>query len=202
MKLEALDLETTLTRFAERADAEGEVDVAYGTMDAPLGELLVAATEQGVVYVGFDGECDATLSALARSVSPRLLRLPRRVDAARRELDEYFNGERREFTVPLDRSHIGPFCTRVLERTASIPYGEVLAYSEVALEVGAPRAARAVGNALGANPIPVIIPCHRVVRTGGALGGYGGGLERKRLLLELEGALPSLLTNPAVARSG
>jgi methylated-DNA-[protein]-cysteine S-methyltransferase len=189
--VEALDVGGAIARFTERAAAEGDLDVAYGTMDSPIGELLVAATERGVVYVGFDGETARSLGEIARTVSPRVLRLPRRVDAARRQLEEYFLGRRREFTVPLDRSHLGPFCARVLARTSAIPFGSVLAYREVALDIGAPRAARAVGNALGANPIPVIIPCHRVVRSGGALGGYGGGLPRKQQLLALEGALPA-----------
>jgi len=187
-------------QVVERAAAAGLADVAYGTMDSPLGELLVAATEEGVVYVGFEGESDESLLELSRRVSPRVLRLPRRVDAPRRELDEYFAGGRRQFDVPLDRRLMGPFCATVLDRTARIPYGQVLPYAQVAREIGAPLAARAVGNALGANPIPVIVPCHRVVRSGGSLGGYGGGLDRKRRLLELEGALPP--TSRAAARSG
>ncbi len=108
----------------------------------------------------------------------------------RRELDEYFAGRRREFELALDWALIGPFARRVLQATAAIPYGGVLSYAEVAAEAGSPRGSRAAGNALGANPIPIVIPCHRVLRSGGALGGYGGGLERKRWLLELEGAPP------------
>jgi methylated-DNA-[protein]-cysteine S-methyltransferase len=179
------------SRVVETAAEEGLVDVAYATMDSPVGELLVAATQSGVVYVGFDGESESSLAELSRRLTPRVLRLPRRLDEARRELDEYFTGRRRSFDLPLDKSLMGSFSTTVLERTSLIPYGEVMAYADVAREIGAPLAARAVGNALGANPIPVIVPCHRVVRSGGALGGYGGGLGRKRRLLELEGALPA-----------
>jgi methylated-DNA-[protein]-cysteine S-methyltransferase len=182
-------LRGALDRFAVRAAAEGLVEVAYATMDSPVGTLLVATTDAGVVRIGFAGEVDDVLDDLARRVSPRVLRRPDRLDGARRELDEYFAGRRTEFEMPLDRTLIGPFGRRVLGRTSQIPYGQVAAYTEVARDIGAPRAARAVGNALGANPIPVVIPCHRVVRTGGALGGYGGGLPRKRALLELEGAL-------------
>jgi len=178
-------------RFALRAEQEDLVDVGYDTVDSPIGGLLVAATDGGVVTIHFEGESDAALSEIARRVSPRMLRLPRRVERARRELGEYFEGRRTEFSVPLDRRLIGPFGAKVLGRTEEIPYGHVSAYNLVAREIGHPNAARAVGNALGANPIPVIIPCHRVLRTGGSLGGYGGGLHRKRFLLELERVFPA-----------
>ncbi len=129
------------------------------------------------------------MSSPARS-PPRIVESPAALDPVRRELDEYFAGSRTRFEVALDWSLIGPFATRVLGATAAIPYGSVLSYAAVAGRAGSPRGSRAAGNALGSNPIPIVIPCHRVLRTGGALGGYGGGLDRKRWLLELEGALP------------
>jgi methylated-DNA-[protein]-cysteine S-methyltransferase len=122
-------------------------------------------------------------------VSPRIVAADAQLDPVRRELDEYFAGRRRGFELALDWTLVGPFGRRVLGATAEIPYGGVLSYSEVAAEAGSPRGSRAAGNALGANPMPIVVPCHRVLRSGGALGGYGGGLDRKRFLLELEGAL-------------
>lgn len=181
----------TRQRFQERAQAEGLVDVAFATMDSPVGSLLLAATARGLVEIAFTRNgtrVDDALDELARKVSPRILEAPARLDPVRSQLDEYFNGHRVDFDVRLDRSLMGPFARRVLGRTERIPYGSVSTYAQVARHIGAPRAARAVGNALAANPIPVIVPCHRVVRTGGALGGYGGGLDRKEWLLDLEGA--------------
>ena len=181
----------TRQRFQERAQAAGLVDVAFATMDSPVGTLLLAATARGLVEIAFTGNgtrVDDALDELARKVSPRILEAPARLDPVRSQLDEYFNGHRVDFDVRLDRSLMGPFARRVLGRTERIPYGSVSTYAQVARHIGAPRAARAVGNALAANPIPVIVPCHRVVRTGGALGGYGGGLDRKEWLLDLEGA--------------
>jgi methylated-DNA-[protein]-cysteine S-methyltransferase len=167
-------------RFLQRADAEGLVDVAVATMDSPIGTLLLMATPKGLVRIAFEDENrDEVLGEVA---------MPRRLDPVRRELDRYFAGELQDFEVPLDWSLVGDFARKVLRRTARIPYGSVASYGEVAMEVGTPRGARAVGNALGSNPIPVVVPCHRVVRTGGAIGGYGGGLPRKRYLLALEGA--------------
>ncbi|TMB89474.1 MAG: methylated-DNA--[protein]-cysteine S-methyltransferase [Chloroflexi bacterium] len=160
-------------------------------MDSPVGSLLLAATARGLVEIAFTRNgtrVDDALDELARKVSPRILEAPARLDPVRSQLDEYFNGHRVDFDVRLDRSLMGPFARRVLGRTERIPYGSVSTYAQVARHIGAPRAARAVGNALAANPIPVIVPCHRVVRTGGALGGYGGGLDRKEWLLDLEGA--------------
>jgi len=175
------------TRFLDRAEASGLVDVAVTTMDSPLGTLLLMATRRGLVRVAFESENrDEVLAEVAEQLSPRILEAPRRLDRVRRELDSYFNGGLREFDLDLDWSLVGPFARRVLRRTARIPYGSVASYGEVALGVGTPRGARAVGNALGSNPIPVVVPCHRVVRTGGAMGGYGGGVTRKRWLLDLE----------------
>lgn len=174
-------------RFLERADAKGLLDVAVTTMDSPIGTLLLMATPKGLVRIAFDYENrDEVLGEVAMRVSPRILEAPRRLDPVRRELDRYFAGKLRDFDLPLDWSLSGEFARKVLRRTARIPYGSVASYGEVAVGVGTPRGARAVGNALGSNPIPVVVPCHRVVRTGGAIGGYGGGLPRKRWLLALE----------------
>jgi methylated-DNA-[protein]-cysteine S-methyltransferase len=180
-----------LDRFAERAGEEGLLDVAYTTLDTPVGEVLVAATRRGVVRISYTDwfAPDATLEDLARRVSPRVLEAPARLDELRRELDEYFAGERKRFDIGVDRALLGPFAKKVLGRTARIPYGKVSTYSEVAAAAGSPRASRAAGNALARNPIPIVIPCHRVLRAGGGLGGYAGGLDRKTRLLELEGAL-------------
>ena len=175
----------------DRAEAEGLVDVAYAEADTPVGRLLVAATPRGLVRVSFHGEAhEAVLGEMAERLSPRVLEAPARLDVVRRELEEYFEGGRREFDVPLDVSLMGSsFRRRVLERTAKIPYGATASYREVASAAGNERAVRAAGTALGANPIPIVVPCHRVVRTGGELGGYGGTIPRKVALLRLEGAL-------------
>jgi methylated-DNA-[protein]-cysteine S-methyltransferase len=177
-------------RVSDRAADEGLADVSYAPVDSPFGTLLLAATKRGLVRVAFPEEdTDSVLERLARRLSPRIVEAPSRLDRARRELEEYFSGRRHEFELTLDWRLVGPFGRRVLRVTSEIPYGGVLSYAEVALDAGSPRGSRAAGNALGSNPIPIVIPCHRVLRTGGALGGYGGGLERKRWLLELEGAL-------------
>lgn len=174
-------------RVAGRAAAEGLLDVAYLPLDTPFGAMLAAATERGLVRLAFpeEGE-EQVLEGLARRISPRILRAPGRFEQVRRELEAYFAGRLRAFTAPTDWSLIGPFATRVLGATAAIPYGQVSDYSRVAGQAGSPRGSRAAGNALGSNPIPIVIPCHRVLRIGGALGGYAGGLERKRFLLDLE----------------
>ena len=174
--------------LSERAANEGLLDVAYTSVDSPLGPLMLAATERGLVRVAYpDNSFDAVLENLAARVSPRVLEAPARLDTVRRELDEYFNGERQHFDVPLDWSLCGGFGRRVLEATARIAFGNVSTYREVAQRAGSPRAVRAAGNALGANPMPVVVPCHRVLRTGGGLGGYTGGLHKKEFLLQLEG---------------
>jgi len=183
----------------ERALAEGLVDIGYATLDTPIGRLLLAATSVGLIRVGFEHEGDGPLLELSSRVSPRILESPARLDDARRQLELYFGGALRRFDLPLDWRLVAGFGRRVLGRVSTVPYGGVETYRDVAVEIGAPRAARAVGNAVGANPWPIIVPCHRVVRTGGALGGYGGGLPRKRFLLELEGAAPTSL---GAARSG
>jgi methylated-DNA-[protein]-cysteine S-methyltransferase len=171
-----------------RAAAENLVDVAFTTVDSPLGTLMLAATPVGLVRVAFaeQADLDSVLRDLSVRVSPRVLESSARLQPVLRQLDAYFTRERSEFDVPLDWRLIGPFARRVLSHTARIPYGRASTYGEVAREIGAPKASRAVGNALAGNPIPVVIPCHRVLRTGGAVGGYAGGPPRKEWLLELE----------------
>lgn len=177
----------TPPEIAPAAAAAGLIDVAYATYESPLGMLLLASTPRGLVRVAYtDDGIDDAIEDLARRISPRVLSVPRRLDETRRELEEYFAGRRHEFELRLDWRLIAGFGRRVLEATARIPYGSVSTYASVAAKAGSPRAMRAAGNALGANPIPIVVPCHRVVRTGGALGGYGGGPERKRILLEVE----------------
>jgi methylated-DNA-[protein]-cysteine S-methyltransferase len=142
------------------------------------------------VRVAFPEESlEAMLESLARRISPRIVEAQRPLEEVRRELDQYFGGRRRAFELPLDWGLVGPFGRRVLGVTSQIPYGGVLSYAEVAADAGSPRGFRAAGNALGSNPMPIVVPCHRVLRSGGSLGGYGGGLARKRWLLELEGAI-------------
>jgi len=174
--------------LTERAAAEGLLDVAYATVDSPLGSLLVAATPRGLVRLSYGAEGEV-LEDLAGRLSPRILEAPARLDEVRRELDEYFDGRRSGFDVPIDWSLTRGFTGKVLRATARIGFGKTSTYAEVAGRAGSPRAVRAAGNALGANPIPVVVPCHRVLRTGGALGGYTGGVERKEFLLRLEGVL-------------
>ena len=164
------------------------MDVAYTTIDSPLGELLLAATPAGLARVAYPlNDFDSVLADLAVRLSPRVVESPRRLDGARRELDEYFEGKRHEFDLPLDLSVTSGFSRRVLEETAKIGFGEQASYADVARAAGSERAVRAAGSALGRNPVPVVVPCHRVLRTGGGLGGYTGGLDKKRFLLDLEG---------------
>jgi methylated-DNA-[protein]-cysteine S-methyltransferase len=174
--------------LAPAAEAAGLLDVAYAVEDSPLGPLLLAATAEGLVrvaYLDFVAE-DAVLSALAARISPRVLAAPARLDAPRRELDEYFAGRRDAFGIALDRRLMHGFARRVLDATSAIPYGETSTYAGVAAEAGSPRGYRAAGNALGSNPLPIVVPCHRVLASGGKLGGYTGGVERKRTLLAVE----------------
>ncbi|HST55478.1 MAG TPA: methylated-DNA--[protein]-cysteine S-methyltransferase [Solirubrobacteraceae bacterium] len=181
-------------RAAQRVSAHAAqarlADVSYAPVDSPLGNLLVAATKRGLVQVAFpEQQVDTVLDELAARISPRIIESPASLDPIRRELDEYFAGTRRNFDLALDWALIGPFAKRVLHATHDIPYGHTLSYAEVATHAGSPRGSRAAGNALGSNPLPIVIPCHRVLRSGGALGGYAGGLDKKRWLLGLEGAL-------------
>jgi methylated-DNA-[protein]-cysteine S-methyltransferase len=185
------DAERSSAALRERAAAERLLDVAYGTLDSPLGELLVAVTPRGLVRLAYDDEAveDEVLADLAERVSPRVLRAPERTDAVRRELDDYFAGRRHGFETRVDWSLVRGFAGDVLRATARVPFGEVSTYRDVAAAAGSPRAYRAAGNALGSNPIPIVVPCHRVLHAGGGLGGYTGGLDRKRHLLRLEGVL-------------
>jgi methylated-DNA-[protein]-cysteine S-methyltransferase len=180
-------------RLPERAAEQGLLDVAYTTIDSPVGPVLVAATARGIVRISFSDSYDpeGVLHELSAAISPRVLEAPTYFEGVRQELDEYFEGRRTQFDLPLDWTLTGGFTRRVLKETARISYGNVSTYREVAAAAGSPRAARAAGNALGSNPIPIIVPCHRVLHSGGGLGGYGGGLDAKRLLLRLEGALPA-----------
>ena len=177
-------------RFVKAAEKENLVDVVFARVDSPFGELLVASTPKGVVQLSLHGyDQNETLEELARKVSPRMFESPKRLDAVRKQLDEYFEGKRRSFDVGLDWQLSHGFTLRVLKATARIPYGAVSSYREMAQKAGNVRATRAAGNALGGNAIPVIVPCHRVLRTGGGLGGYGGGLPMKEALLQMEGAI-------------
>jgi methylated-DNA-[protein]-cysteine S-methyltransferase len=154
--------------------------------------MLVAATHRGLVRISFGDffDPDRFVMELSERISPRVLELEAFFDGVRLELDEYFEGRRTKFDLPIDWRLTSGFGRRVLKRTAEIPYGEVSTYSDVAAAAGSPRAYRAAGNALGSNPIPIVVPCHRVLHRGGGLGGYGGGLDRKEFLLHLEGAIP------------
>ena len=172
-----------------RADREGLVDVAVATVDSPIGTLSLAATADGLVRVGFPREGDAFVDESAEHLSPRVVLLPARLDAARRQLDEYFDGHRRRFDLAVDLSLAHGFRRTVLEKLyETVAFGQTLSYLELAQRSGSPRASRAVGSAMATNPVPIVVPCHRVLRSGGALGGYGGGLDVKRYLLALEGA--------------
>jgi methylated-DNA-[protein]-cysteine S-methyltransferase len=177
-------------RVAAEAAARGLLDVAVGEVDSPIGRLLVAVTPRGLARVAFESEDrDRVLAEIARRLSPRILESAAVTDDARRELEEFFAGERTRFGLKVDRRLIQGIARDVLRATSKIPYGELSTYGGVAKQIGRPTAARAVGRALGSNPIPVVIPCHRVIGAGGALTGYAGGLERKVALLELEGSI-------------
>lgn len=192
----AVDFERAKRAFSTRATDEGLVEVAYASVDSPFGEMLLAATDRGVVklalpsHAGHELKPDLVLTELAKTVSPAVLEAPARLDPARRELDAYFEGKLTRFGVPVDWRLAKGFTDKVLHQVARIPYGHMLSYGDVAAKAGNPRAFRAAGTACGANPVPLIVPCHRVVQASGDPGNYGGGPEMKRALLELEGALP------------
>ena len=182
-------LDDLRTRLIADADADGLLDIAYRTVDSPFGPLLVAATMQGVVRVAFEREDhDRVLEALAGTVSPRILRSGRRTDAVARQLDEYFAGHRRRFEVDIDLQLVHGFRRDVIAHLADIDYGSTASYAAVARAVGSPAAVRAVGSACSHNPVPVVLPCHRVVRSDGSLGQYLGGAETKAALLAMEAA--------------
>src|SRR3954451_21881331 len=190
------DIDRAVQGVLAQAERDGLVDVAYAPVDSPFGKLIVARTNRGVVRLalpkhrGAQQTEEEVLEDLARFVSPRVLESPKRLDEERRELEDYFEGRRHDFDVPVDWSLTTPgFRSRALHAVARIPYGRTKTYAEIAGEAGNERAFRAAGTACGHNPIPLIVPCHRVVQSGGGIGNYGGGPEMKRELLDLEGAL-------------
>ena len=183
-------IDSAINRVAARAAEEGLLDIAYTSADSPFGPLLLAQTRRGLVRVGLPNQdAEELLVDLSERVSPRVLEAPAQLDAVRRELDLYFEGKLDHFDLPIDWRLSGGFRQRVLRAISRIPYGQTRSYTEMARKAGNERAVRAAGTACGSNPIPLVVPCHRVLRTGGALGGYGGGLPMKRALLELEGVL-------------
>ncbi len=175
--------------IVDAAAAAGLLDVAYAQLDSPVGPLVLASTPEGLARLAYvdEGQEEAVMEDIAARLSPRMLSAPRRLDAPRRELDEYFAGRRHAFDLTLDLRLLSDFTRRVLTATAEIPYGTVATYRDVATAAGSPRGFRAAGNALGSNPLPIVLPCHRVLHSGGGLGGYTGGLARKRVLLAIEG---------------
>jgi methylated-DNA-[protein]-cysteine S-methyltransferase len=187
-----LDVDRLRAGLARRAADEGLLDVAYSTYDSPLGPLTLFVTTHGLVRLSYPGEpLEEQLGEMAALVSPRILATPERTDDLRRQLDGYFAGTRRDFGVPIDWRLLGGFRGDVLRATARIPFGATASYREIAALAGSPNAYRAAGTALGSNPVPIVVPCHRVLHAGGGLGGYTGGLDRKRFLLRLEGVLGS-----------
>jgi methylated-DNA-[protein]-cysteine S-methyltransferase len=177
-------------RFRAAAAAAELLDVAYDVLpDTPVGTLLVGVTDRGVCRISFDPEPEHHLELLARIFGPRVLRASKPVDRVRRELDEYFEGKRQSFDLTVDVALLADFNRRVLRELARVPYGEVVTYGELAARSARPRAARAVGMVMNRNPLPIVLPCHRVIGANGKLTGYAGGLERKETLLRLEGAI-------------
>jgi methylated-DNA-[protein]-cysteine S-methyltransferase len=175
-------------RFRDAAATSGLLDVSYDIADTPIGALFVAVTERGLCRISYDPEPERQAEELARTFGLRVLRSGRPVDPVKRELEEYFEGRRREFDLSVDLRGRSEFSRVVLEELARVPFGEVTTYGALAARTGRPKAARAVGTIMNRNPIPIVLPCHRVVGSTGSLVGYGGGLERKRLLLDLEHA--------------
>jgi methylated-DNA-[protein]-cysteine S-methyltransferase len=176
-------------RFRDAAARENLLDVAYDLVDSPVGDLLVAATERGLCRIAYDAQPEQELERLARAFGTRVLRSTKPIEIARRELDEYFDGKRRSFDLAVDIESLADFNRRVLRQLARVPYGEVVTYGELAARAARPRAARAVGTVMNRNPLPIVLPCHRVIGANGKLVGYAGGLERKEALLRLEGAI-------------
>jgi methylated-DNA-[protein]-cysteine S-methyltransferase len=187
------EAELAATRLVERAARDGLADVAYAGFESPYGEIHIAVTERGLVSLALPNvDEELFLTTLANEISPRVLELPGRLEQVRRELDEYFAGTRHDFDLKLDWRLIrSGFYRSVLRETKRLPYGATSTYGEIAAKAGNPRAARAAGTALATNPIPLVIPCHRILRSGGVVGQYGGGPAMKQSLLVAEGALPS-----------
>lgn len=196
-RLRAADVEAASRRAAQElagaARRRGLVDVAVGSVDSPLGRMTVFVTRSGLARVAYPNEVlDRVFGEVAEVISPRLLEDPRGTERARRELDAYFEGHLRRFRLPIDWAFVPQgFFRKVLEATAAIPFGSVSTYGVVARRAGSPRAARAAGNALHENPVPIVVPCHRVVPASGGIGKYGGDEWRKQWLLRLEGAIPA-----------
>jgi methylated-DNA-[protein]-cysteine S-methyltransferase len=181
-------MKASIERLTERAAAEGLLDVAYTTADSPFGPLLLATTPKGLVKVGLPNyDSEETLEDLAARISPRIIETPARLDDARRQLDLYFEGRLHEFDLSLDWQLSKGFRRRALRAIDRIPYGKTRNYTDIARSAGNERAVRAAGTACGSNPLPIVVPCHRVLRSGGGLGGYGGGLPMKEALLRMEG---------------
>jgi methylated-DNA-[protein]-cysteine S-methyltransferase len=176
-------------RFRDAAAQEGLLDVAYDLVDSPIGSLLVATSPRGLCRISYDADPEREVEQLAGAFGLRVLRSPKPIAAARRELDEYFEGKRHSFDLPVDVALLADFNRRVLRELARVPYGEVVTYGELAARAARPRAARAVGMVMNRNPLPIVLPCHRVIGPNGKLTGYAGGLERKETLLRLEGAI-------------
>ncbi|HWI06814.1 MAG TPA: methylated-DNA--[protein]-cysteine S-methyltransferase [Solirubrobacteraceae bacterium] len=201
MSLPAPDLQpgaaaALAARTAARAADEAIAEVAYTLVDSPVGRLVAVATARGLARIAYElesGGVDAILDDVALRLSPSVVEAPARLDVVRRELDEYFRGRRRDFGLELDWALTAPgFRRRVLQECVRIPFGTTSTYKQMALAAGSPRAFRAAGGALGSNPIPIVVPCHRVLASSGGLGGYTGGLERKRTLLSIEGGMPAV----------
>lgn len=177
-------------RFRAAAASEGALDVAYDILDdTPVGPLIVGVSGRGLCRIGFDPEPEAELDRLAQQFGSRVLRSPSALHRVRAELDEYFAGRRHTFDLELDLRAAPEFHRRVLAELSRVEYGHTTTYGALAARVGSPRAARAVGTVMNRNPVPIVLPCHRVVGASGSLTGYGGGLDRKEWLLRLEGAL-------------
>jgi methylated-DNA-[protein]-cysteine S-methyltransferase len=184
---EARDMKKSIKALRERAAAEGLLDVAYATVDSPFGPLLLAKTPRGLVRIGLPNEDSQELLAdLAGRISPRVMEAPAGLDEERREVEDYFAGRRHDFELPIDWQLSHGFLLRARQGIAAIPYGETRTYTDLARSAGNERAVRAAGSACSRNPIPLVVPCHRVLRSDGTLGGYAGGLEMKEELLNLE----------------
>jgi methylated-DNA-[protein]-cysteine S-methyltransferase len=176
-------------RFRETAARAGLLDAGVDVVESPIGPLVVAATDRGILRISFTPDPEGVVEEIARIAGPRVLRAPRLIDEARRELDDYFDGSRRAFDLAVDLRGAAPFTLAVLEELARVPYGATSTYGALAARVGRPKAARAVGTVMNRNPIPIILPCHRIVGANGSLTGYAGGLDVKERLLRLEGVL-------------
>jgi methylated-DNA-[protein]-cysteine S-methyltransferase len=183
-----MNIQELHARLVADAEREGLLDVAYRTVDTPVGQLLLAATDKGLVRVAFDSNAghDTALRQLAETVSPRVLAAPQRLDPVANQLDEYFTGRRTDFDVPLDLRLATGFRRAVIEHLPAIQYGRTETYAQVAAAAGNPKAVRAVGTACALNPVPVVVPCHRVIRSDGTYGQYAGGKTAKQTLLKLE----------------